>query len=55
MPSIEVEAKARLDLIIKKARVDLYKPIQIAEVLRRSRIEKDIKVSDLETYRNPSC
>ena len=32
------EAKKRLDSIIKKARVDLYKPIQIAEVLRYSRL-----------------
>lgn len=38
-----------------KARVDLYKPIQVAEVLRRSRLEKDIKILSLETYRNPSC
>lgn len=48
-------AKDRLDAIIKKARVDLYKPIQIAEVLRRSRLHKDVRISDIETYRNPSC
>lgn len=53
MPSL-TEAKERLDLIIDKGRVDLYKPIQIAEVLRRSRVEGDIKVSDLATYKNPS-
>src|SRR5437879_2716543 len=53
MPSLE-EAKKRLDLIIDKSRVDLYKPIQIAEVLHRSRVEGDIKVSDLSSYRNPS-
>ena len=35
------EAKASLDNIIRKARVHLYKPIQIAEILYRDRIEKD--------------
>src|SRR4051812_29308490 len=55
MPITPSQAKERLDTIIKKARVDLYKPIQIAEVLRRSRLSKDIKVLDVETYRNPSC
>ncbi|MBI5652487.1 MAG: HaeII family restriction endonuclease [Chloroflexi bacterium] len=48
------EAKARLDLIIAKGRVDLYKPIQIAEVLHYSRIEGGIDIRDVETYRNPS-
>jgi len=51
--SIE-EAKTRLDLIISKARVDLYKPIQIAEVLRRSRMERDINPADKSSYQNPS-
>lgn len=53
MPTVQ-EAKERLDAIIAKARVDLYKPIQIAEVLRRSRLQKDIAILKLETYRNPS-
>ena len=48
------EAKAAIDKIIKKARVHLYKPIQIAEILHRDRIEKDIDLSDLDTYRTPS-
>jgi len=48
------EAKATIDKIIKKARVHLYKPIQIAEILHRDRLEKDIKLSDLNTYRTPS-
>ena len=48
------EAKQRLDYIIKISRVDLYKPIQIAEVLYRSREVGDIDVNNLETYRNPS-
>jgi len=45
------EAKASLDKIIKKARVHLYKPIQIAEILHRDRVNGDIDLSDLETYR----
>jgi len=49
------EAKARLDLIINKARIDLYKPIQIAEVLYQSRMgTPSIDVSNLETYRRKS-
>jgi len=48
------EAKASLDNIIKKARVHLYKPIQIAEILHRDRISTDIDLSDLETYRAKS-
>lgn len=48
------EAKKQLDMLIKKARVDMYKPIQIAEVLRRSRLEKDIDILDKETYRTQS-
>jgi hypothetical protein len=47
-------AKACLDSIIRKGRVDLYKPIQIAEVLYRARTVGDIDVAQLETYRNPS-
>ncbi len=48
------QVKARLDAIIAKGRVDLYKPIQIAEVLRRSRLEGNIDIRDVETYRNQS-
>lgn len=48
------EAKQALDKVIDKARVHLYKPIQIAEILYRDRVEKDIKLSELETYRNIS-
>ena len=47
-------AKQSLDKIIAKARVHLYKPIQVAEILYRDRIEKDINLADLETYRNIS-
>ena len=48
------QAKASLDNIIKKARVHLYKPIQIAEILYRDRVTNDIDLSDLETYRTKS-
>ena len=48
------EAKKSLDKVIDKARVHLYKPIQIAEILHRDRTEKDINLSDLTTYRNSS-
>ena len=47
-------AKGHLDTVIRKARVHFYKPIQIAEILRRDRIEGDVDLSDLETYRTPS-
>ena len=47
-----IEAKQAIDKIISKARVHLYKPIQIAEILHRDRIEKDIVLTNLETYRN---
>jgi type II restriction enzyme len=48
------EAKHALDSLIKKARVHLYKPIQIAEILYRDRVCKDIDLSNIETYRNKS-
>ena len=48
-----VEAKNALDSIIKKSRVHLYKPIQIAEILHYVRTEgnAEIELSQLETYR----
>ena len=48
------EAKATIDKVIKKGRIHLYKPIQVAEILYRDRVEKDIDLSDLKTYRIPS-
>lgn len=48
------EAKAALDRIIKISRVHLYKPIQIAEILYRDRVHRDLDLSDLNTYRNTS-
>ncbi|QPJ66735.1 MAG: HaeII family restriction endonuclease [Candidatus Nitrohelix vancouverensis] len=47
-------AKGQLDIIIKKARVHLYKPIQIAEILYRSRVYQDISLAKIETYRTQS-
>ena len=49
-----IKAKQSLDNIIRKARVHLYKPIQIAEILYRDRVHGDIDLSDLETYRTKS-
>lgn len=49
-----IDAKTRIDLIIRKARVDFYKPIQIAEVLHRSRTHGDVDPLDKTTYQNPS-
>jgi type II restriction enzyme len=48
------EAKAHLDSIIIKARVDLYKPIQIAEVLHRSRMRGDVDTGDVDSFKNES-
>ena len=47
-------AKKQLDTVIKKARIHLYKPIQIAEILYRDRTVGDIDLDDLETYRTLS-
>ena len=48
------EAKQALDKVIDKARVHLYKPIQVAEILYRARIERDINLAEPQTYRNNS-
>ena len=49
-----MESKDALDKIIKKSRVHLYKPIQIAEILYNYRKGANIYPSDVETYRNVS-
>lgn len=46
--------KNALDLVIRKSRVHLYKPIQIAEILFHHRTEKGWNLKDLESYRNIS-
>lgn len=47
-------AKNALDSIIKKSRVHLYKPIQIAEILYKNRKTQDVNdLTDLESYRHP--
>lgn len=48
------EAKARLDAVIGKARVDMYKPIQAAEALRFARCERQIDFSNVAAYKNES-
>lgn len=47
-------AKQSLDKVIAKGRVHLYKPIQVAEILYRDRVEGDIDLARLETYRRAS-
>ena len=47
-------AKKALDKVIDKARVHLYKPIQVAEILYRDRVEQKINLSELATYRTQS-
>lgn len=48
------QAKSALDNLITISRVHLYKPIQIAEILYRDRIEQDINLLHLEDYRTKS-
>ena len=53
MPT-RAEARKSLDAVIRKSRVHLYKPIQIAEILYHDRVYHDVDLNDLETYRNRS-
>ena len=48
------DAKIALDKIIEKSRIYLYKPIQIAEILYRARIDDSLNLLDLEQYRTKS-
>jgi len=48
------QAKKKLDTVIKKGRVHFYKPFQIAEILRRHRLDEVSDLSDLESFKNPS-
>ena len=48
------QAKLALDTVIEKGRVHLYKPIQVAEILYRDRVFKDIDLANLEDYRSQS-
>ncbi|MDP3999269.1 MAG: HaeII family restriction endonuclease [bacterium] len=54
MPTKSNLSKIALDLVIRKSRVHLYKPIQIAEILYHHRTERGWDLSDLESYRNIS-
>ena len=51
---IDSAAKKALDKVIRKSRVHLYKPIQIAEILFHHRTEDTWNLKDLESYRNIS-
>lgn len=54
MPSL-TDAKSALDTIIRKSRVHLYKPIQVAEILYHSRVNPgSINLLNVEDYRNKS-
>lgn len=53
MPTKKPSQQA-LESMIRKSRVHLYKPIQIAEILFRHRTEKGWNLNDLESYRNIS-
>jgi len=46
--------KQALDTVIRKSRVHLYKPIQIAEILFHHRVDGTLDLSDLQAYRNIS-
>lgn len=48
------EAKNRLDALIKKSRAHLYKPIGIAEILYRNRMDKNLQLDDRNAYRRKS-
>lgn len=54
MPTNNNLSKKALDLVIRKSRVHLYKPIQIAEILFHHRTERGWDLGDLESYRNIS-
>lgn len=53
MPT-RIQAKEALDAVIRKSRIHLYKPIQIAEILYRDRVVQDINLLNLEDYRTKS-
>lgn len=54
MNTEQKQALAALDNVIKKSRVHLYKPIQIAEILYHDRVNSQLNLLDLESYRNQS-
>lgn len=47
-------SKQALDTVIRKSRVHLYKPIQIAEIMHHHRKERGWDLNDIESYRNIS-
>jgi len=51
---LQINSKVALDKVIRKSRVHLYKPIQIAEILYHHRTSNNFEIEDLESYRNLS-
>ena len=49
-----IQARIKLDRVIQLSRVEMYKPIQIAETLREINLNNTINPLALETYRNIS-
>ncbi len=47
-------AKKKLDKLIKKSRVHLYKPIQVAEILYQNRMNPNLDLKNVDEYRNKS-
>ncbi len=54
MPKGKNLSKQALETVIRKSRVHLYKPIQIAEILFHHRTEKGWDLNNLASYRNVS-
>ena len=48
------QALDKLDAVISKSRVEMYKPIQVAEVLHAARTDSSIQLENLVTYRTRS-
>ena len=48
------EAKSKLDRVIQLSRVEMYKPIQIAETLREINVNNNLDPLKLESYRSIS-
>lgn len=51
---VQREALDALDNLIRISRVEMYKPIQVAEVLYRLRTGSKVTALDLDSYKNPS-
>lgn len=54
MNTAQKQALDALDNVIRKSRIHLYKPIQIAEILYQNRVNSQLNLLDLESYRKQS-